>query len=86
MRWAEHVARVTQREEMHTVFSCIETRGKGTTWKTRRRRDDDTKMDLPKWDGKTSTGMIWLRKGTGGRFLNTVMNLRGFIKCGEFLD
>jgi hypothetical protein len=39
------------------------------------------------WEEGVWTGSSWHRIGTGLRTLvNAVMNLRGSIKCGEFLD
>jgi len=43
--------------------------GKRALGRYRRRWEDNIKMDLREWDGGPWTGLIWLRIGTGGRYL-----------------
>jgi len=43
--------------------------GKGATWKTRRRWQDNIKMDLHEVGWGASTGLIWLRTAAGGGLL-----------------
>jgi hypothetical protein len=40
--------------------------GKRPLGRPRRRREDNIKMDLQKWEGVVGTGWSWLRIGTGG--------------------
>jgi hypothetical protein len=48
---------------------------------------DNIKLILRKYNELIWTGFIWLRIGTSGWALaNTVMNIRGSIKCCEVLE
>jgi hypothetical protein len=40
--------------------------GKRPLGRPRRRWEDNIKMVLQEWDGRTRTGFIWLGIGTGG--------------------
>ena len=64
MRWTGHVARMG---EMRGVYRVLvgKPEGKRTFGRTRRRLEDNIKMDL-KWDVGAWTGSSWLRIGTGG--------------------
>jgi hypothetical protein len=42
---------------------------KRTLGRPRRRWEYNIKMEFMKWDGRSWTGLIWLRIGTGGGFL-----------------
>jgi hypothetical protein len=60
---------------------------KETTWKTRCRWVDNIKKGLQ----EVGCGsMDWLDlaqdRDRWRAFVNAVMNLRGFLKCGEFID
>jgi len=44
-------------------------KGKGSLGRLNRRRVDNIKMDLQKWDVGVWTGFIWLSTGTGGGHL-----------------
>jgi len=39
-----------------------------------------------KWDVGASTGLSWLRIGTGGGHCECGNETLGYIKCGKFLD
>jgi len=61
--------------------------GKGRLVRPRSRWEDNIKMDLQ----EVGCGdMDWMELARGRdrwrAFVNAVMNLRGSIKCGEFLD
>jgi len=43
-------------------------KGRDPLGRRKRRWEDNTKI-LKKWNGKAQTGLIWLRRGTGGRRL-----------------
>jgi len=64
-----------------------ETRGKEITWKTRRRWEDNIKMDL---QGVGCVDMDWIeltQDRDGWRpLVNAVNETSGSIKCGEFVD
>jgi hypothetical protein len=55
----------------------VETRGKEITWKTRRRRDDDIKMDLQEEEWED---LDWIElaqdRDRWRALVNAVMNLR----------
>ena len=61
--------------------------GKRPLGRPRRRWEDNIKMDLQEMG---CGGMDWIElaqdKDRWLAFVNAVMNLRGFKKCGEFLD
>ena len=68
MRWAGNLARIGERRGAYRVL-VGESGGKETTWKTRRRWEDNIKMVFWKnvkgvWDG-----LLWLRIGTDGGLL-----------------
>jgi hypothetical protein len=67
VRWPGHVA-LWGRGEVHTGFWWGNMREKAH-WRPRCRQEDNINMDLQKWDGGGWTGLIWLRIGTGSRFL-----------------
>ena len=62
--------------------------GKELLGRPRRSWEDNIKMDLQEVGWGTWTGSIWLRidRGRWRALVNAVMNLRGSIKCGKFLD
>jgi hypothetical protein len=52
-----------------------------------RRRWEDIKMDLQEAGGGRGDWMEWAQDRDGWRaIVSTVKNLRGSIKCGEFLE
>ena len=59
--------------------------GKRQLGRTRRRWEDNIKMDLREVGG-VETGWIWLRIGTDAGTCEYGDELSGSIKCGEFLD
>jgi hypothetical protein len=62
MRLAEHVAQIREGRGVYSVL-VLKTEGKRPLERTRRRWDDNIKMDLQEvgvW-----TGLSWLRIGTG---------------------
>ena len=69
MRWAGHVAGIGERRGVYRVW-VGKPEGKRSLGRPRRRRDDIIKMNLQEvgW-GRTWTGSIWLRIGTGGGLL-----------------
>jgi hypothetical protein len=86
MRWAGHVVRVAERRGGCKV-SVGKPEGKRPLGILRRRWEDNIKMDLQEvgiWghglDRAGSDRDKWRA------LVNAVMNLRGSIKCGEFLD
>jgi hypothetical protein len=54
--------------------------------RTRRRWEDNIKMDLQEVGGVLGTGWSWLRIGTGGGHLWVRRGTFEFHKCEEFLD
>jgi len=66
MRWAGHVARMGESRGVYRVL-VRKSEGKRQLGRTRRRWEDNTRMDLQEvvaW-----TGSCWLRIGTDGRHL-----------------
>ena len=68
MRGAGHVARMG---EKRGVYRIVVGKPEGTRplGRPRRRRSDNIKMGLRKWDIGVWTGSSWLRIGTGGGHL-----------------
>jgi hypothetical protein len=59
------LASVTLKFYSNLFLICSESpSGKETTWKTRRRWEDNIKMDLQEVGWGAWTGLIWLRIGT----------------------
>jgi hypothetical protein len=75
IRWTRHVARMGEERGVHRVL-VGKPEGKRPLGRTRRRWEDNIKMDLHKLEGVVGTGWSWLRIGTGGGNLNTVKNLQ----------
>jgi len=78
---------VWMREETCTGFGWGNLRGKRPLGRPRRRWEDNIKMDLQ----EVGCGVMdWIElaqdKDRWRALVNAVMNLRGSIKCGEFLD
>jgi hypothetical protein len=65
----EHVVRM-RRAEMYTGF-WWKSEGKRLIGRPRPRWEDNIKMDLQKVGFGSWTGSVWLRTGTGGRYLRT---------------
>jgi hypothetical protein len=86
MRCVEHVARMGERIGMYRVL-VGRLEGKRPLGRPKCRWEDNIKMDLQEVE---CGGMDWIglaqdRYGWQTR-VNAVLNLSGFIKCGEFLD
>jgi len=60
--------------------------GRRPLGRPRRRWEDNIKMHLLEVGWGTSTGLTWLRTGTGGGPSKCGNEPSGSIKCGEFLD
>jgi len=66
MKWAGHVARMGARRGAYRILVGKPKR-KRPLGKTRRRLEDNCKMDLQEMGlGGAWAGLIWLRLGTGG--------------------
>ena len=63
MRWAGHVARMGEVRGAHRVL-VGKPEGKRPLGRTRRRWEDNIKMDLQEVGGVVGTGWSWLRIGT----------------------
>jgi len=68
MRWAGHVARMTERRCIYRDL-VGKPEGKRPPGRPRSTWEDNIKMDLQKWDVGVWTGSSWLRIGTGGGYL-----------------
>ena len=68
MRWVEHVGCIVERRGAYR-FLVGETEGKRPLRSPRHNWDDNIKMDIQEVGLGAWTGLIWLRKGTGGRHL-----------------
>ena len=70
MRWAGHV---TCMEEVRGAYRVLvgKPEGKRPSRRAMHRWEDNSKKDLQEveWGGMEWTGLIWLRRGTGGGFL-----------------
>jgi len=67
MRWVDHVAHIVEKRNAYRMLAAKPQRKKKPT----DREGDILKLIFKKQCGKTWTGFIWLRTGTGGRFLWT---------------
>ena len=65
MRWAGHVARMGEDRGVHRVL-VGKPEEKRSLGRTRRKWEDNIKMDLQEVGGGLGTGRSWLRIGTGG--------------------
>jgi len=86
MRWAGHVERMGERRGIYRVL-VDKPEGKRPLGRPRLRWDDNIRMDLQ----EVGCGrMDWIEltqdRDRWRALLNAVMNLRGSIKCREFLD
>jgi len=68
IRWAEHVACMGTRRGAYRVL-VVRSEGKCPLGRHRRRGRIILKWVFKKWGGEISTGLIWLRIWTVGRFL-----------------
>ena len=68
MRWAGHVARMGEERGVHRVL-VGKPEGKRPLGRSRRRWEDNIKMELQEVGGVVGTGWSWLRIGTGGGHL-----------------
>jgi hypothetical protein len=69
MRWAGHVARMGEGRGVYRVL-VGRPEGRRPLGRPRRRWENNIKINFKKWDGGRSwTGLIWLRIGTGGGLL-----------------
>ena len=86
MRWAKNVTRMGERRGVYRV-SVGKPEGKRPLGRPRRRWEDNIKMDLKEMGCE---GMDWIElsqdRDRWRALVNAVMNLRGSIKYGEFLD
>ena len=64
IRWAGHVARIGGRRGTFGVL-VRRPEGRRPLGRTRRRWEDNTKMDLQEVDGEAWNGFLWLRIRTG---------------------
>jgi len=70
MSWARHVALMGDRRGAYRV-SMGKLEGEGPLGRSRRRSEDNIKLDLQEVGWGAWTGLIWLRTGTGGGLLFT---------------
>ena len=68
MRWAGHVARMGERSGVYKGL-VRKPKRKKPLGRSRRRWEDNIKMDLKKVGRGVWTGLSWLRIGTGGGHL-----------------
>jgi hypothetical protein len=68
LRWAGHVARMGKRRGAYRAL-VGKPEGRRPLGRSRRRWEDNIKMDLRKVGWGEWTGSIWLRIGTGGELL-----------------
>ena len=70
MRRAGHVARMGEMRGVYRVL-VMKHEGKRPLGRPRHRWEDNIKTYLQKftWGGGACTGLIWLRRGTGGKHL-----------------
>jgi len=68
MRWVGHVARMGKRRGAYRVL-VGQSEGKRPLGRSRRRWEDNIKMDLQEVGCGILTGLIWLSIRTGGRHL-----------------
>ena len=80
MRRVGHVVRMGERKGAYTVL-VGKPKGKRPLGGSKRRWEDNIKMDLQEVGLGACTGLIWLRMVTGGGDEPS-----GSIKWGEFLD
>jgi hypothetical protein len=64
MRWVRHVAQMGEKRNVYRLL-VGKPEGKRPLGRRRHRWIDNIKMDL------LETGLVWLRKGTGGELLST---------------
>ena len=67
LRWAGHVARLGKSRGAYRAL-VVKPEGRRPE-RTRRRWEDNIKMDLREVQSGAQTGLIWLRIGTGGGLL-----------------
>jgi hypothetical protein len=68
MRWAGYVARTGEGRGAYRIL-VGRPEGRRPLGRPRSRWEDNNKFDLQNRDGGAWTGLIWLRKGTGGGLL-----------------
>ena len=67
MRWTRDVERMG--DEMYVSVLVCNPEGKRTLGRMSRKREDNIKMVVRKWDVRTWNGSSWLRIGRGGGHL-----------------
>jgi len=86
MRWAGHVARMGERRGVYRVL-VGKPEGKSPAGRPRHRWEDNIKMDLQEVECVSMDRIDMAQdRDRWQALVNAVMNLRGSIKCGEFLD
>jgi hypothetical protein len=68
LRWAGHVARMGERRGAYRAL-VGKSEGRRPLGRSRRRWEDNIKMDLRAVGSGACTGLIWLRIGTDGGLL-----------------
>jgi hypothetical protein len=68
MRWAELVARMVEKRNTYRLL-VGKPEGRRHLRRPRHRWVDNVRMIFEMWDGVMWTGLVWLRIGTGGEFL-----------------
>jgi hypothetical protein len=68
IRWAGHVAQMGEERGVYRIL-VGKPEGKSSLGRSKRRWEDNIRMDLQQWDMRVWTGLRWFRIGTGGGHL-----------------